>query len=349
MRSIASEPPPQRPALGGLCLALLGLAVIAVSGWAAREDGAPEQSLEPPPPHLDLGTFTIGPEGVTDGDSIRIPTVGAVRVLGVDCEEVFHGRALREAAERDFAAYARARRSDAPHPVKYGTPAGEAATVATRELMRAAGRIRLERDSAEAADLDAHGRTLAHVVLLGPEGAILLSEALIAEGHSPYFVKYGRSRRYDTRLARAERSARERRVGIWGDAGPDHYPDYEERLVWWHARAAQVDRWRAQPEAPDRVHLEAVDADERLRALVGQDATVFGLLQGRKDEGTPRILWLRHVGRRGFALVFFDLPVWDAIDDVAVGSRFLTVTGPVSLYRNHPQILIERATQIAAD
>lgn len=348
MRRHAPENPLPRPALGGLSLLLLGLAVVVLAALAAQSAVAPPP-IEPPPPHLDLGTYAIGPEGVTDGDSIRVPTIGAVRVLGVDCEEVFRSGSRREAAERDFAAYAKARRGDALLPVKYGTPAGEAATAATRELVRAAGRIRLERDDPEASDLDAHGRTLAHVVLLGPGGAVLLAEALIAEGHSPYFVKYGRSRRYDTRLARAERSARAREVGIWGNAEPSHYPDYEERLAWWHARAEQVDRWSALPAAPNRVRLEAVDADERLRALVGQEATVFGLLQGRKDEGTPRILWLRHVARRGFALVFFDQAVWDAIDHDAVSSRFLTVTGPVSLYRNRPQIVIERATQIAVD
>ena len=341
--------PIARPARGGLVLALLVLAVVSaarIGGNDHADEGGRLEPLYPPPPELDLGTYAIRPEHVTDGDSLRLPEVGAVRVLGIDCEEVFRSPADRIASERDFGAYARARRSSSPVPVKYPTPAGEAAGDAARALVATAERVRLERDDVNASDLDTHGRTLAHVVLLAAEGEILLAEALIAAGHSPYFVKYGRSRRFHRRLERAEQVARTRRRGIWSGDGPHHYPDYEERLAWWHARGDQVDRWRGLPDDPGHVTLEDTAAEARLRALVGQEATVFGLLQDRKAEGRPRILWLRHRPRRDFAVVCFDLAVWDGLDHGALDRLYVTVTGRVTLYRDRPQILVEHATQV---
>ncbi len=345
---IETRPRPH-PAAGGFVLAVLLTTVTLFVLASPHDEENGLEPLGPPPPELDLGTFVVGPEVVTDGDTLRLPDRGPVRVLGVDCEELFKSPRTREEAERDFAAYTRARRGDAAVPVKFPTPAGEAARDAARALVATAGQVRLERDSVIASDVDNYGRTLAHVVLLGPEGDVLLSEALIEQGHSPYFVKYGRSRRFDRRLARAEKRARARRRGIWSETGPDHYPDYEERLDWWHARADQVDRWRAREDAPGHVSLDDPSADARLRGLVGREATVFGLLRARKDEGLPRILWLRHLPRLDFPVVLFDVAVWDGLDHEALRHRFVTVTGNVTLYRNRPQILVERATQIGTN
>ena len=346
MQSTTETTPIAHPALGGFVLALLVLAILSFTLASDYDVPSGLEPLDQPAPALDLGTYMLRPEDVIDGDSLRLPEVGSVRVLGIDCEEVFRSARDRAASKQDFAAYARARRGESPVPVKYATPAGEAAGDAARALVATAGRVRLERDDTVASDLDAHGRTLAHVVLLAPEGEVLLAEALIAEGHSPYFVKYGRSRRFHRRLQRAEQVARTRRRGIWSDSGPHHYPDYEERLAWWHARDDQVERWRHRPDAPGRVALEDRTAEDRLRGLVGREATVFGLLRNRKNQGFPRILWLRHVGRRDFPVVCFDLAVWDSLDHEALRQRFVTVTGRITLYRDRPQILVEHATQI---
>ena len=346
MRPVGESRSNARPAAGGAAVGLLLLAVVSFALLGDRETGRGLAPLGAPPPALDRGTYVLGPESVHDGDSLRVEGVGAVRVLGIDCEEVFRSPEDRLAAEKDFDSYARSRRGDAPDHVKFPTPAGEAAKDAARALVAAAGRVRLERDDAAVSDRDAYGRTLAHVVLLAPEGEILLAEALIAEGHSPYFVKYGRCRRFDRRFERAERTARARRRGIWSAAGPAHYDDYPARLRWWRARADQVDAWRARADAPGHVALEDEAAEDRLRGLVGRDATVFGLVRGRKEEGRPRILWLRHLPGRDFPVVCFDPAVWDQLDHAALGRRFVTVTGRVTLYRNRPQILVERATQV---
>ena len=345
-----SEPAPMpRPTQGALVIGAL-VGVIALVILIAASDSPPKVAdVEPVgqlTSDLDFGTYTVAPDAVTDGDTLRVPQRGSVRVIGIDCEELFKTDQERESATRDFAVYAAERRGDSALPVKYGTPAGEAARDAARELIGAAGRVRLEKDDTAASDRDGFGRTLAHVVLLTAEGESLLAEALIEQGHSPYFVKYGRSLRYDRRLARAERRAQVHRRGIWSATGPDHYPDYDERLAWWHERADQVDRWRARADSPADVALEQADAEERLRARIDEQTTVFGVLRARRETGSPRILWLRHLPRRDFAAVVFNVELWDSLDHAALDRGFVTVTGPITLYRDRPQILVEHATQI---
>jgi hypothetical protein len=231
--------------------------------------------------------------------------------------------------------------------VKYGTPAGEAAKVFAKSLVASSREVRLEEDAEGERSLDAYGRRLAHAVLVLAEGERLLAEEVIRAGHSPHFVKYGRSLRFDARFEAAETEARQARRGIWGEAGPAHYPDYEERRTWWRARAEQVDRWRAAPASAERVRLGVPEGSERLAARVGLEVVVFGEVRDRRDGPTaPWILWLQDRPGRDFPVVFFDEAVFRSLDPRALASRYLTVRGRVTLYRGRPQVVVERAAQV---
>lgn len=297
-----------------------------------------------------LGVFAAGPESVIDGDTLRLPDgQPSVRVLGVDCEEIFKSERDREASAGDFPAYARSKRGTHPRPVKYGTPAGEEARRFVVELLRDVKQVRLERDRVGGRETDVYGRRLAHVILLKPDGEVNLARAVIRAGHSPYFVKYGRSERFDEIYRQAESEAQLAKRGIWDESGPPHYPDYGERLAWWRARAAQVERWRAGRDEPDHVTLGDADADRKLRERLGKHAVVFGLLAReipvRGDD--RRILLLGHMPRRGFALVIFSQEVYAALDMPALSSLYVTARGTVTLYKGRPQIVIDRPTQLS--
>jgi micrococcal nuclease len=296
-----------------------------------------------------IGEFDLAPSPVVDADTLRVAGRSNVRVLGLDAEEVLKSEADRRSARLDFDAYARARRGDSPLPVKFGTPAGDAARDFVRSLLAEVRRVRLERDAPGDREVDAYGRELAHVVLLGPGGDRLLAEAVIEAGHSPYFVKYGRSLRHDRRLRAAEARAREAGRGIWGAGGPAHYPDYPERRAWWEARAGQVDRWRAEGPSAHRITLGIPTDSLRLAASVGRDVAVFGTLSRTKTEGWPKILWLADQPRRDFAVVVFDGDVWSAIDLAACERMFIRVEGRVTLYQGRPQIVLESAGQLRTD
>jgi endonuclease YncB( thermonuclease family) len=305
--------------------------------------------IAPKPDPLVFGRWPVAAEHVIDGDTLRIPGQPSVRVRAVDCEEAYRSDKDRAAAATDFPAYAREKRGDHPGPRKYGTPLGEAATRYLRALAAQATHVRLERDRLGGHELDTYDRRLAHVFFELPDREVLVSEELIRLGYSPYFVKYGRSLRFDARLRKAEMEARGAERGLWGDPPPHHYPDYPERLRWWHARAKQVDAWRTHAEQPDRITLGTVRAEERLAARVGKPAVVFGLFSGVVDtkDGTKRVAFLGHRKGRSFPLVFFDKTIFDGLDRSALDSRFLTVRGVITLYRGKPQMVVERAEQIS--
>ena len=256
-------------------------------------------------PRFKIGVFELGRDAGVDGDTLRLKGEPSVRVLGVDTEETFKEPFHRAAAARSFVSYAKQMRAGHPYPVKFGTPAGEAAATFVRKLIRGVTRVRLERDTTHSRDFDTYGRRLGHVFLLRPQGEVLLAEAIIRAGHSPYFIKYGRSSRFDARFEAAQRDARRAKRGVWSNAGPAHYPDYEERLRWWSKRARLAQLWNAQSHAADRVTLGTSSANKKLAALIGKTATVRGYLANvHVSKRTGRtLLFLGHEKRRSFPLV----------------------------------------------
>lgn len=314
----------------------------------APAKAAPEG--EPQADPLLIGTYPASVECVVDADTLRLREARtSVRVLGIDAEELFRNAADREAAAKDFAAYAKAKRGTRAYPAKYGTPAGEAAKAYTQALMQGVTSLRLERDFVGQRAKGTFGRLLAHVFLVKPDGEVNLALELIRSGHTPYFNKYGRSRRFDEAFRKAQAEAREAKRGIWNPDGPAHYPDYPERLAWWSARADQVDRWRAVAEQPNHVTLGTPGADAKLASLVGKEAVVFGTFDRELPVkgGDRRVYLLTHERRRGFPFVIFDRELADSLDWERIGSRYVTLRGKVTLHKDRPQIVVESATQIS--
>ena len=331
-------------------LLLLCLVLPAVAAHVDAEEGAPAAATKKDP--LVIGTYPVTPDGVVDGDTIR--TTGAknsIRILALDTEEVFRNEQDRKDAAADFDAYARAKRGDEPRPVKYGTPAGEAAKAHARALLKDVKQVRLEKDAVEAPTHGSYGRILAHVILLKPDGSeVNFTEAMIRAGHTPYFFKYGGSKRFGERFQRAEKEAREAKRGIWSDEGPRHYPDYPERFAWWKERLAQLEHWKSHgAKQPEHVTLGSEEANKRLLACVGKKVTVFGamrqVVQTRAKD--RHVILLSHVGRNSFGLVVFDDEVLKAIDMKAITGMYVVAEGTISLYKpGRPQMVIEKATQV---
>jgi endonuclease YncB( thermonuclease family) len=345
---------------------LVWLLAAALLGWVAPAPAEPPVAPPAPPPGsppaapeapassstvaqgaLVIGVFDVTADTVVDGDTVRLPGQPSLRVLGLDCEEVFRAAKDRADAAADFAAYAQAKRGASRLPVKYATPAGEAARDFVKDLFRGVARMRVERDEVGGHELDLFDRRLGHVLLLGPDGERNLGVEVIRAGHSPYFVKYGRAVRFDAGLAAAQREARTAKRGIWAEEGPAHYPDYDERLRWWEERAAQMDAWRAVPAAPERIELGTEGAPERLATRVGREAVLFGLVRSFPARGPPYVLRLADRRDADVPVVVFDEAVWQALDRAALERRFVTVRGSVTLYRGRPQVEIARAEQVS--
>jgi len=79
---------------------------------------------------------------------------------------------------------------------------------------------------------DRYGRLLAYVVVGGENFNI----EIVRQGLSPYYTKYGSSRKYDRDFREAEKLARKNKMNIWGD------PELTERYMrlkskWGQARS----------------------------------------------------------------------------------------------------------------
>ena len=337
-------------------LALLGAPALARGDGVAAPPAAPAAPVSAPASPLLLGEFPLADGGgVVDGDTIRVMKDGAstpVRILGLDAEETFHGRkgdAERQRAEADFDAYSKEMRGTSPLPVKYATPAGLAAREFALQFFAGVKTVRLERDEV-GRDADGFGRLLMHVFAAKDGKERLFAEDLIQAGLSPYFVKYGRSKRYDARFAAATKEAQERKRGVFGDA-VHHYPDYPQRLLWWEERAKQVDAWDAEtaasPAAVARVRLGVAAETDRLPALLGKRVTLFASLDRVDDEGWPKRLLFVDKPHEPFAVVVFDEKAWAALDLPAIRARYSRIAGTLSEYRGHLQLKLESPADLS--
>jgi endonuclease YncB( thermonuclease family) len=341
------------------------LAAVVCAGGACAEDAVPAvpapgaatggpSPVAPPPAatsaSTDLGAFRLAADAVVDADTLRLESPReSVRVHGIDAEEVFHDERERREAEADFAAYAARKRGSGSFPVKFPTPAGEAAKAWAARFLEGVKVVRLESDE-PGRDRDGYGRRLAHVFVPRGAGEVLFAEEVVRAGWSPYFVKYGRSLRYDARLTAAQEEARARRRGIWGDA-VHHYPDYAERLAWWDSRAKQVDAWdretREQPGRLDRIRLGVPAETARLASLVGKSVTLFASVDREDLEGdAPRVLLIDRP-RKPFAVVVPDRAVWDALDHRGLLSRFVRVTGVLEERRGRHFVTLRSASDLS--
>ena len=128
---------------------------------------------------------TVRVARVVDGDTLLLESGRRVRLLGVDTPETKH--------------------PDRP-PEPWGA---EASAFAAAAVARASD-VRLEYDIERT---DRYGRTLAWV-WVGPD---LLNVALVENGLSPAVLLSPLRPDYRRRLIEAERTARERQIGIWSE------------------------------------------------------------------------------------------------------------------------------------
>lgn len=346
-----ARPGPRAGALAALLLLLaLGLPALRAEDVppAPAPAHAPPATPAAKPDPLVVGTFPITEDTVVDGDTVRVPGQPSIRIVGLDCEEVFHRDRDREAAKADFKAYARDKRGDSPMPVKFGTPAGEAARAFASQLLAGATALRIERDGLEGPEHDGFDRLLGHVIVVKPQGELHFALEMVRAGHSPYFVKYGRTRRMDAEFTAAEAEARTARRGIWGSAGPAHYPDYDERLAWWQARARQVDAWRAAPDAPERIELGTHLGTQRLAQRTGQPVLLFGTVGRLRLDEFPFIVYLAHKKGEDLPVVIRDRKVLEAIDPLKLSHGYVVVKGTLTSYRGKPQVEVAEAAQVTS-
>lgn len=302
-------------------------------------------------PGLVIGEFKI--TKITDGDTVRVDGLdSSLRLLGIDAEETFKSEGDRRAFENGWQQYMASKRGDRPRPAKYPTPLGEDAKHWADKFFEGANKVRLERDHpAEVRDM--YKRYLTYVFAHKNGTWVNYNVECVRAGMSPYFPKYGQSRRFHDEFVKAQDEARAAKRGIWAP-GVMSYPDYDERLAWWNARGEFVAAFRKEGEGKaNYIDITHWDATKKLEELVGKEVHVLGIVADvRIGERGPTRVTLSRQQFSGFPLVFFDPDVFTQTGIASWKSEYVVVTGTPTIYENRHnkkkqvQIVIDRASQI---
>lgn len=306
------------------------------------------QKLEAP--GVVIGEFTL--TKVVDGDTVRVDGLdSSLRLLGMDTEETFKSEADRRGAEADWHAYVAAKRGH-PRPGRIATPMGEIAKQWGKQFFDGAVKVRVERDH-PAEIRDRFKRYLAYVFVQKQGAWLNYNVEAVRAGMSPYFTKYGYSRRFHQQFVEAEAEAQAHKRGIWAD-GVMKYPDYGERKAWWTPRGEFIAEFRKVGEGKaNYIDITHWNAMQRLEEHVGKEVHVLGTVGEVRigEKGPARVMLSRQLFN-DFPLVFFDRDVLGTSGIMQWKGEFVWVTGVPTVYENkhtkkkQVQIQIDRASQI---
>ncbi len=286
-------------------------------------------------PGLVLGEFALASKPVIDGDTVKVAGLETtLRLLAIDTEETFKNEDDRRFAAADWDGYLRFKASQSRKPIKVASPMGEEAKRWAKEFFQGVTKVRLERDHPK----DLRGRYNRYLVYVFAQKKgvwVNYNVACVRAGMSPYFMKYGYSRRFHADFVRAQELARGEARGIW-DPNTQHFPDYDARLEWWGGRAEFVAGFEAEGrEKENFVVLTHWDSMLRLEELEGQEVDLLGTVSQVKlgDKGPTKVM----LGRRMFSdfpLIFFDKDVFGSSRIADYRSEFVHIRGTVTRYRN---------------
>lgn len=314
---------------------------------ASEEEAKP---IAPTQGGLLIGDYSLEPEGVIDGDTIRVESLSdAIRLLSIDTEEKVRSDSDRAAIEADFVAYLKTNRGDAARPKKTGTPMGDQATQFAETFFEGVEAVRLERDDPKAIR-GRFGRLLAYAFVQKDGKWTSYNVETVRAGMSPYFTKYGYSHRFHTQFARAEAEARQAARGIW-DPNAQGYGDYVERKDWWDARADFIQAAEHSAAGGDSlIVLTDSDAREQLREKLGEEVTVLGTVE--KVQHFKRLVrvFLGGEQRKDFPIIFFNKKAFSESGLGRYKREPVTVRGSIERYKRGNtmtlQIVVDDPAQI---
>jgi endonuclease YncB( thermonuclease family) len=334
-----------------LALLLVAQAACGPVGGARYSRKQAQKSLQKlETPGLVVGEFHLSK--VTDGDTVRVDGLdSSIRLLGLDTEESFKSERDRRAAETDWKAYVEDQRGK-PRPGRIATPMGEVAKTWASHFFEGVDKVRIERDH-PAEIRDRFNRYLGYVFALKDGVWVNYNVEAVRAGMSPYFTKYGHSRRFHDDFAAAHAEAKAANRGIW-QPGVLGYPDYPERAAWWMPRAEFVDQFRKEGAGkPNYIDITHWDSLQQLEQQVGKEVHVLGTVGDvRIGENGPTRVTLSRRMFSDFPLVFFDRDVLGTSGIALWKGEFVVITGTPTIFENkrsrkkQVQIVVDRASQV---
>ena len=289
--------------------------------------------LDAPDVGLVMGEFPL--TKVIDGDTIRVDGLTAsLRLLGLDTEETFKRKSEWAEYDKGWTRYLAEAQAKTKHPVKIPTPMGEEAKKYAAKFFKGVRTVELERDHPKEIR-DFYNRYLTYVFVEKDGKRLNYNVECVRAGMSPYFSKYGYSRRFHDEFVAAQAEARAAGRGIW-DPTKQHYPDYDVRLEWWNRRGDYIAQFERDAAGRSNwVVLTNWDPMARLQGLLGREVVVLGAVGDirRGATGPTRVILSRRRSG-GFPLIFFDDQILkDSRVETAKG-EYIRARGVVASYKN---------------
>lgn len=338
--------------VAGLALAGLALAGPACSQNVRRFDRAAIAAslAQGNRAALILGEFPL--LKVTDGDTIKVDGLDAsLRLLGLDTEETFKRKSEWMEFDKGWERYLAEAQARSRSPVKIPTPLGEEAKKFAESFFKGVRVVRLERDHPKEIR-DFYNRYLAYVFVEKDGKTLNYNVECVRAGMSPYFSKYGYSRRFHAEFVAAQAEARAAQRGIW-DPSKQHYPDYDVRLAWWDRRADFIQTFeREAEEHPNWIVLTHWDAVDRLQGKIGREVVVLGAVGDVRETAGPTKILLSRRRTASLPLIFFDKEVLRRSGAVESRGEYIRAHGVITTYfnkyrqQNELQIVVTLPAQI---
>lgn len=281
---------------------------------------------------LVIGEFPL--MKVTDGDTIRVAGLDAsMRLLGLDTEETFKRKSEWMEFDKGWERYLADAQARTSSPVKIPTPLGEEAKKYAEAFFHGVRTVRLERDHPKEIR-DFYNRYLAYVFVEKDGKTYNYNVECVRAGMSPYFSKYGYSRRFHGEFVAAQDEARAAKRGIW-DPSKQHYTDYDVRLEWWDRRADFIQAFEREAEGRSNwIILTNWDAIDRLQGKVGREVVILGSVGAIRETAGPTKVLLSRRQTGSLPLIFFDKDALARSGALEAKGEFIRVRGVITKYFN---------------
>ena len=290
--------------------------------------------LDKPDTGVVLGNFPL--TKVIDGDTIRVEGLdSSMRLFGLDTEETFKRKSEWREFDKGWQRYLADAQARTKHPVKIPTPMGEEAKKYALKFFKGVRSVYLERDHPKEIR-DFYNRYLTYVFVEKDGKRLNYNVECVRAGMSPYFTKYGLSRRFHEEFVQAQNEARAAGRGIW-DPTKQHYPDYDRRLEWWDRRGDYIAAFERDAAGKNNwIMLTHWDAMDRLQGLLGREVVVLGAVGDIRvsTTGGPTKAVLSRRRTSSFPLIFFDKQVMEDSRIESVRGEYIRARGIVASYKN---------------
>ena len=302
-----------------------------------------------PDSSLILGVYSISK--VIDGDTFKFEGLeGSGRLLCIDTEETFKGQdALQKTNEvsKVWRENYQSVRDSSKMPVKTHSPFGYKAWQWAKDFMENVKYVRLERDNNERT-VGTFGRSLVYVIAYKDGKEINYNVECVRLGYSPYYNKYGDSKRFHDEFIEAQNFAKENKLGIWS-SDEQCYPDYDERITWWNERARQMKYFEDNYSGLDNyVNLYNDNAYSELESLEKEKVVVFGSISNVLIKKLPYLIRIPYANKRSFDVVIFEENA-NLIDELNIDELQeynVYVKGTLTKYKDGYQIVLKNKNQI---